>query len=146
MLNPTPFPSVLSLVRDRRFSLIVLLIATPLLLLFARGALPWPCPFLHLTGIPCPGCGLTRATYLLLRGDVKESLAFHAFSPVVVLGLGILTSSVLLPEKPRARWAESLARIERKTGIILILLAALILYWLGRVIFLNSAFLQLIQR
>jgi hypothetical protein len=145
MLNPSSFPTVLSLLRDRKFSFIALLVSAPLLFVFANEGVAWPCPFLHLTGIPCPGCGLTRATYLLLQGDVKNSLTFHAFSPVVVLGLGILTSSCLLPERPRARWAEHLAKIERKTGIVILLLVAMILYWLGRVIFLNSTFVQLIQ-
>ena len=35
------------------------------------------CPMATVLGIPCPGCGLTRATLALLRGDVRGALALH---------------------------------------------------------------------
>lgn len=35
------------------------------------------CPFKILTGFDCPGCGLTRATLALLRGDIKSSLHYN---------------------------------------------------------------------
>ena len=35
---------------------------------------PPVCPTALLLGIPCPGCGLTRATLALLRGDIAGAL------------------------------------------------------------------------
>ncbi len=35
------------------------------------------CPMATLLGVPCPGCGLTRATLALLHGDVRAALALH---------------------------------------------------------------------
>jgi hypothetical protein len=35
------------------------------------------CPMASSLGIPCPGCGLTRATLSLLHGDVRAALHFH---------------------------------------------------------------------
>lgn len=35
------------------------------------------CPVAGTFGIPCPGCGLTRATLALLHGDVRSALHFH---------------------------------------------------------------------
>lgn len=35
------------------------------------------CPSAAVLGIPCPGCGLTRATLALLRGELRVALAFH---------------------------------------------------------------------
>ncbi len=50
-----------------------------------EGGLFLPCPFRTLTGWWCPGCGLTRATHHLLRGDLIQALRFNIFV-VVVLG------------------------------------------------------------
>jgi hypothetical protein len=35
------------------------------------------CPLASTLGIPCPGCGLTRATLALMHGDVNAALHFH---------------------------------------------------------------------
>ncbi len=37
---------------------------------------PTLCPFLTVTGLPCPFCGLTRALMALGDGDVGASMAF----------------------------------------------------------------------
>jgi hypothetical protein len=54
----------------------------------ADAAVAVPCPFHAMTGWWCPGCGLTRATHHLLRGDVATALSYHALVPVV-LGVGV---------------------------------------------------------
>ena len=40
-------------------------------------ALGHGCPIRWLTGIPCPGCGLSRAYLALLSGNLKGAFAFH---------------------------------------------------------------------
>jgi Protein of unknown function (DUF2752) len=35
------------------------------------------CPMASTFGVPCPGCGLTRATLALLHGDLHAALHFH---------------------------------------------------------------------
>jgi len=40
------------------------------------------CPTASVFGVPCPGCGLTRATLALLRGDARTALHLH---PLVFL-------------------------------------------------------------
>lgn len=40
-------------------------------------------------GIPCPGCGSTRAVAALCRGKLKEALYFH---PLIFVSLGIIAA------------------------------------------------------
>jgi Protein of unknown function (DUF2752) len=35
------------------------------------------CPMASTFGVPCPGCGLTRATLAVLHGDLHAALHFH---------------------------------------------------------------------
>ncbi len=53
----------------------------------SEGGLFLPCPFRTLTGWWCPGCGLTRATHHLFRGDIVEALRHNLFVVVILLGL-----------------------------------------------------------
>ncbi len=40
------------------------------------------CPLYRVTGILCPGCGLTRGFHALFHGDVLTALHFNALLPV----------------------------------------------------------------
>jgi len=44
------------------------------------------CPFRFFTGLPCPGCGMTRAFCALGHGEVWRAVRFNALSPVLFLG------------------------------------------------------------
>jgi len=48
---------------------------------------PSLCPFKLLTGLPCPGCGMTRSAVALLHGDVMTSAYFHPLGVPMVLAL-----------------------------------------------------------
>ena len=45
---------------------------------------PSLCPFKMLTGLPCPGCGMTRSVVTLLHGDLGASLFYHPLGIVIV--------------------------------------------------------------
>ena len=48
------------------------------LLLLILGALClYGCPFYRLSGLTCPGCGLTRAWLCFLRGEWAKALEYH---------------------------------------------------------------------
>lgn len=42
------------------------------------------CSFYRITGMPCPGCGGTRAFYYLFYGNLLKSFQYH---PVVLFGI-----------------------------------------------------------
>lgn len=54
------------------------------LILFALGI---TCPIKAITGISCPGCGMTRAWLSLLSGDLNRAISFHPlfFYPLTLL-------------------------------------------------------------
>lgn len=43
------------------------------------------CPLHALTGLSCPGCGLTRGFHALFHGDILTALQFNLLLPVYVL-------------------------------------------------------------
>jgi hypothetical protein len=54
---------------------------------------PILCPFRRFSGLPCPGCGLTRSWVSFAHGDVSAAFDYHAFGPLlfvtVVVALGV---------------------------------------------------------
>lgn len=43
--------------------------------------------------VPCPGCGLTRASARLLEGDLEGALAHHPLAPLVVPALAVFAAT-----------------------------------------------------
>ncbi|MBI5512177.1 MAG: DUF2752 domain-containing protein [Deltaproteobacteria bacterium] len=70
----------------------------------ALALLPFPtCVLKLVTGLPCPGCGFTRATLALARGAVGESLRWHPCALPALVGFAVVTALALgLPEGHRA--------------------------------------------
>jgi uncharacterized protein YjeT (DUF2065 family) len=82
---------------------------------------------------------------LLLRGEVQASIKFHAFAPIFVLFIAMLIVCMLLPRTVTEEFIEKTETLERQTGITIIILGGLILYWLARLLLFPTAFAQLIR-
>ncbi len=67
------------------------------------------CAFHSATGLWCPGCGLTRATHQLLRGDLAAALSSNVFTPLVLAAVVLAWGSwtVRAFARRRARWVRS---------------------------------------
>lgn len=46
---------------------------------------PIICPTRRITGVMCPGCGLSRSFVPLSHGDLTAAFQFHVFGPLVYL-------------------------------------------------------------
>jgi hypothetical protein len=45
------------------------------------------CPFRKATGLPCPGCGLTRSFCAVAKGHLERAFEFHALGPALFVVL-----------------------------------------------------------
>jgi len=103
------------LVRDRRLGLAMLGGGLLYFVIAALGWNPLPCPFLQVTGKPCPGCGMTRSCLAFLRGDFADVWLLNPFGPVFAVFWAVVGFGVALPQPRRSRFAEKLGRIESRT-------------------------------
>lgn len=64
--------------KQKKICLLLLFILYFGMAYFIMGRLGIPCVFKVLFGIPCPGCGMTRALFALLRGDLAAAFKYNA--------------------------------------------------------------------
>lgn len=82
---------------------------------------------------------------LLVKGDVRDAIVLHAFAPIFVLLIAILILATVLPKSLTEPFILKAEILERQTGITIIILTGLILYWLARLVLLQATFTQLIR-
>src|SRR5436190_15442311 len=99
-------PILSTILRDRRLGSIICGAAVLQVLLTVLGVPGWTCPIFHTFGIPCPGCGMTRATVFLFRGDLKAAITLHAFAPIFLVALTVIAFSALGPRSQINRMIE----------------------------------------
>lgn len=85
------------------------------------------CAFKLVTGLDCPGCGSQRAIHALLHGDIASAWRCNA-----MLLVGIPFVSLLLGARALRHRHPTLERVLNSQGIILILLAAIVLWTIVR--------------
>ncbi len=90
---------------------------------------PVLCPFRLATGLPCPGCGLTRSWVHLMHGQVGEAMAANPFG-IVALGLAIVLVAAVSTAVVRRRALPAYAQlVGGRTGRRLLL--AVTAGWVG---------------
>ena len=83
-----------------------------------------PCIFKGVTGIPCPGCGMTRACLAILQGEFSTAWRYHPFS-FLLIGLTILI--VFQPEYTQETWG-AISLIKQKIIVSILILLCLSLW------------------
>ena len=94
------------------------------------------CPFLAITGHPCPFCGGTRSFSATWRGDIGASLHYYPLGPLLFLAcIGVAAYALFALAGRRSLRLQLTHRVERwltVAGVSLISASwALKLLWLG---------------
>jgi len=90
------------------------------------------CPFRFLTGLPCPGCGMTRAFCHLAHGHFVSALQFNPFSFFVFLAAIIawLKAAAVLFDLQALRAKLSVLRFSQRAGKFALMLV--VIWWITR--------------
>ena len=103
------------------------------LILVFTGLKGWQCPIKSSFGIICPGCDLTTAMTLLVRGQWAAAVGMHVYALLFLVILTSMLAAILLPAVYLKKVSTAVAILERKTGITAIMVLGMVLYWLLRV-------------
>ena len=92
------------------------------------------CPTATFLGLPCPGCGLTRATLELVHGHLGAAIALHPLAPLISPLFAGLTAKAALDyvRGPSTERGDDAKRARRTTRLGAALLVALMAVWLLR--------------
>jgi hypothetical protein len=126
--------SVAELLESRRLTGALLVSGLAQAALVVGGWPGWPCPIQLALGLPCPGCGLSRATAALLRGDVLAAIEIHPFVFLALAFFALLAVSAIAPAALGRRLAQALRAVEIRTRVTFILVTAFLVYGLLRLL------------
>ncbi len=94
------------------------------------------CGFKNLTGLPCPGCGLTHSFCALAKGSVGEAFEFNLLGPFLyaVLVLVWVRSACVLFNREKA--VRVFDRIAERLNIVRAFAYAFVVYGTARIVYL----------
>lgn len=87
------------------------------------------CYFYNITGLPCPGCGLTRSVTRTLHLDPLSAFFLNPFGSPVAVGMAFFAASAFV--RPLAAWFE----VRRRLISYALLIGGLLLLVFGLVRF-----------
>jgi len=94
------------------------------------------CPMKKFTGLPCPGCGITRSIINCSRGNFGAAWRYHPLGPAAWLAAIVGASSLLWPRRAKEAVSFFWRRHDRTiTGIILAATALLVVFGALRILF-----------
>lgn len=88
------------------------------------------CPLRFITGVPCPGCGITRAFLKVLHLDLVGATRMHPFwIPVLLLAVCYIAVRYLVADEARR---DNINRVLFRIGIVVAALG--IVYYIYRMV------------
>lgn len=81
------------------------------------------CPLFALTGLACPGCGLTRGFHALFHGDIITAIDFNALTPlwaVIFAYVGLSLTLLAIRGRGLPMWPTN-PKFVAVAGIVLLL-------------------------
>ncbi len=86
-----------------------------------------PCLAHRVTGIPCPGCGMTRACLNLAKGNWATAWHYHPLSFALV---GLSIAMAFFPIQLRAAWRST--SVSARRAILALTLLVILGLWVVR--------------
>jgi hypothetical protein len=94
---------------------------------------PILCPMRAMTGLDCPGCGLTRSFCALAHGRLIQSVEYHCLGPLFFAAM-LAAIPLLVVEAIRRRKVHLFHRILFSTRVAYTLAAVLVMQWTVRMV------------
>lgn len=98
-----------------------------------------PCAFLHFTGVPCPGCGLTTSVAHAARLHFYESIVTQPFGLVIFISAALSVPLSIYFIRRRVPCAK-LNRLRGGNLVIYLTIALFILSWLYKIAAMKGLF------
>ncbi|MCS6885781.1 MAG: DUF2752 domain-containing protein [Acidobacteriota bacterium] len=94
------------------------------------------CGFKNLTGLPCPGCGLTRSFCAIGKGDIYKAMHFNALGPALYLLAAYFWIAALLRLLNRPLLLEKGKALIYSKYFLPLLITSMLAFWIIRILFL----------
>lgn len=92
------------------------------------------CPFRAFTGLPCPGCGMTRAFCALGHGELLRAIHFNAVSPLLYVAFFIVWVGAVATVFNLYGLRSAVMRLRPNRAISTTLFALMLVWWVVRLI------------
>lgn len=122
-------PAIAPIMQNRWFLALIAGLTILQIGLAAAGWRGWQCPLRFISGVPCPGCGLSRAVALFIQGKWQAAIEVHAFAPLLAVAVGFLAIAAGMPRNLQHKAARRVAAWEKRSGIVAFVVLAMFIYW-----------------
>jgi hypothetical protein len=95
---------------------------------------PLLCPIRAFTGIPCPGCGMTRSFLSLVQGNLGEAFSYHLFGPILFFFCLLAAIHLFLEIVSQRKIKALYVKILNKKTIQGLILPSILIYYLSRLL------------